>query len=90
MLTIKDGLNLLEANFVNEPSREKTLWTLRKVSTRISLSTPRRLTRKETFCLQWIFCFRNHYPILYPPETECVGPDQSVQTDLDRYITQRP
>ena len=30
---------------------------------------------------------------LYPPETECVEPDQSVRTAqayLDRYITQRP
>ena len=30
---------------------------------------------------------------LYPPETECVGPDQSArsaQADLGQYITQRP
>ena len=44
-----------------------TLWTLRKVSIRISLSMPRRLTWKGSFRLLWIFCFRNHFSIpLYP------------------------
>ena len=48
---------------IYEPFRDKTLWTLRKVSTRISLSIPHRLTRIDTFCLLWIFRFRNHYSI---------------------------
>ena len=39
----------------------------RKVSTRISLSMPRRLTRMDTFRLLWIFCFRSHYALpLFP------------------------
>ena len=38
-----------------------TLWTLRKVSTRISISMPRELIRIYTFRLLWIFCFMNHY-----------------------------
>ena len=45
--------------------RKSTLWTLCKVSTRISLSMPHRPTRIYTFRLLWIFCFRNHYSI-YP------------------------
>ena len=44
-----------------------TSWTLRKVSTKISLSMPRRLTRVDTFRLLWIFCFRNHYSISLSP-----------------------
>ena len=38
-----------------------TLWTLRKISTQISLSIPRRLTRVYTSHYLWIFWFRNHY-----------------------------
>ena len=56
-------------------ARKPTLWTLRKVSIRISLSMPRRLTRTDIFRLLWIFCFRNHYYIPLFPGTECVGPD---------------
>ena len=48
---------------MSRPARKPTLWTLRKVSTRISTSMPRRLTRIDTFRLLWIFCFRNHYSI---------------------------
>ena len=44
-------------------ARKPTLWALSKVSTRISLSMPCRLTRIDTFWLLWIFCFRNHYSI---------------------------
>ena len=47
--------------------RIPTLWTLRKVSTRITLSIPRRLTRTETVHLLWIFCFRNHYSVPLSP-----------------------
>ena len=51
-------------------TRKLTLWTLCKVSTRISLSMPHRLIRTDTFRLLWIFCFMNHYSIyLYPPMT---------------------
>ena len=78
---------------MSRPTRKPTLWTLRKVSTRISLSLPRRLIPVDTFRLLWIFCFRNHCIIPISPETECVGPDQSARTaqaDLDRYITERP
>ena len=46
---------------MSRPARKPTLWTLRKVTTRISLSMPRRLTRTSTFRLLWIFNFRNHY-----------------------------
>ena len=50
--------------FVYESSHEKiTLWTLRKVSTRSSISMLRRLTRTDMFRLLWIFCFNNHYSI---------------------------
>ena len=46
---------------MSRSTRKPTLLTPRKVSTRISLSMPRRLTRTDTFRLLWIFCFRNHY-----------------------------
>ena len=48
---------------MSRPARKPTLWTLYKVSTRISLSMLRRLTRTDTFRLLWIFCFRNHYSV---------------------------
>ena len=48
-------------------ARKPTVWIMRKVSTRNSLSLPRRLTRADTFRLLWIFCFRNHYSILLSP-----------------------
>ena len=54
-------------HYMNRPARKPTSLTLRKVSTRISLSMPRRLTRIDTFRLQWIFCFRNHYSIHISP-----------------------
>ena len=47
--------------------RKSTLWTMRKVSTRISLSMPHRPTRIDTFRLLWIFCFRNNYSIHLSP-----------------------
>ena len=43
--------------------KKPTLWTLRKVSTRISLSMPRRLNLTDTFRLLWILFFRNPYSI---------------------------
>ena len=71
--------------------RENQHCGLRKVSIRISLSMPRRLTLTDTFRLMWIFCFRNHYSIyLFPPETECIGLDKPAQADLVRYIRQSP
>ena len=55
------------------PTRKPTLWTLCKVSIRISLSMLRRLTRTDVFCLLWILCFRSHITLyLYLP-TECFG-----------------
>ena len=58
---------------LGHPKRKPTLWNLRKVSTWISLSMPRRLTRTGNFHLLWIFCFRNHYsiPPLYPWDRMC-------------------
>ena len=47
--------------------RKPLVWTLRKVSTRISLSMPQRLNRTDTFRLLWIFCFRNHYSLPLSP-----------------------
>ena len=57
------------------PARKQTLWTLRKVSTRISKSMPPRLIRVDIFRLQWIICSGKIDLYIYPPETECVGPD---------------
>ena len=59
--------------------RKSTLWTLRKVSTRISLSMPHRRTRIYTFRLLWVFCFRNHYSIYSPLDVMC-RPVQSART----------
>ena len=76
---------------MSRPTIIPTLWILRKVSIKISLSIPRKLTCTDTFTLLWISCFRNHY--IFPPETECFGPDKHVRTaqvDLGRYITQSP
>ena len=57
---------------MSRSTRKPTLWNLRKVSTRISLSMPRRLTRTDTFRLLWIFCFRNYYSIpLFPWDEMC-------------------
>ena len=52
---------------MSRPTRKPTLWTLRKISTWISLSMPWRLTRTDTFRLLWIFCFMNHYSIPLSP-----------------------
>ena len=54
---------------MNRPAKKKTLWTLRKVSTRISLSMPCMLTRIDTFRLLWIFVSGIITLYLYPPET---------------------
>ena len=51
---------------MSRSARKPTMWTLRKVSTRISLIMPRRLIREDILCLLWIFCFRNHYSIPLP------------------------
>ena len=48
---------------LSRSTRKAKSWTLRKVSNRISLSKPRRLTRTDTFRFLWLFCFRNHYSI---------------------------
>ena len=45
------------------PSKKTKVSTLRKVSTRISISMPRKLTRTDTVRLLRVFCFRNHYSI---------------------------
>ena len=47
------------------PWANHILWTLRKASTQISLSMPRKLTRIDNFL--WIFFFRNHYSIPLSP-----------------------
>ena len=39
---------------LSRPARKQTLWTLRNVSTHISLRSPRRLIWADTFCLRWI------------------------------------
>ena len=62
------------------PRENATLWALRKVWTRISLSMPRRLTRIDTFQLLWIFCFRNHYSIPLSP-SDGMGLPGSVCAD---------
>ena len=54
---------------MSRSTRKPTLWTLRKVSTRISLSMPRRLTHTYIFRLIWIFFFRTRYSI---PLYKCV------------------
>ena len=51
--------------YMSRSVRKPTLWTLRKVSTRISISMPLTLTRTDLFRLLRIFCFRNLYSI--PP-----------------------
>ena len=71
-------------------TRKLTLW---EVSTRISLSRLRRLTRIDTFRRLWIFCFRNHYSIPLSPREGMCRPglactDWTAQADLGRYITQ--
>ena len=57
-------ITFLEINRTNldmsHPTRKPTLWTLRKLSTRISLSMPRRLSRTDTFRLLSFFYFKNH------------------------------
>ena len=50
--------------YLSSPARKPTLLTLRKVSTRISLSIPRRRTRTDSFHLLLIFYFKNHYSTL--------------------------
>ena len=79
--------------YMSRLARKPTVWTLRKVSSQISLSMPRRLIRIDTFasCVFSVSGLITLY--LYPPDTECVGLDQyarTTQADLSRYITQRP
>ena len=80
---------------MNRSSRKPTLWTLRKVSTRISLSMPRRLTWTDTFRLLWIFCFRNHYSIplsswdgMCRPGLACAGWSGSIHCIIIRLLFQ--
>ena len=62
---------------MSRSARKPTWWTRRKVSTQISLSMLRRLTRTDTFRLLWIF---------YPPETKWVSPEWVHRTHhLGRY-----
>ena len=46
--------------------RKGTLWELRKVSTVVSLRSPRRLTTVETFRYWQIFCVLSDKPIFFP------------------------
>ena len=64
MLKLKQLLKVI--NHFSDMScstRKLTLWTLRKVLTRISLSIHCRLIRTDTFRLLLIFGFMNHYSI---------------------------
>ena len=45
-------------NHMSRPARKSTLWTLRNVSSRISLSLPCRLTRIDTFSPAVDFLFQ--------------------------------
>ena len=54
---------LLFCQQMSRITRTPTLWNLRKVSTQISLSISRRLTRTDTFRLLWLYYFRNHYSL---------------------------
>ena len=65
--------------------RKSTVWTLRKVSTRISLGMPYRRNRIYTFRLLWIFCFSNNYSI-YPPLDGMCRPGQSARTAQDDLV----
>ena len=58
---------LIQTLHLSRTARNPTVWTLRNVSTRISLSIPYRLIRTGTFRLLWIFCIRNHYSIHLSP-----------------------
>ena len=52
---------------MSRAARKPTVWTLRKVLNRISLSMPRRLTRIDAFRLLWIFRFLGIITLyLYP------------------------
>ena len=62
-----------------EPSHEKTN-IVRQVSTRISLSMPRRLTQTDTFRLLWFLSASEIITLyLYPPEKKCVCPDLATR-----------
>ena len=68
------GIALLRHRFYDMSlhPRKSTLWSLRKVSTRMSLSMPRRLTRIENSRQLWIFWFRSQYSIpLFPWDGMC-------------------
>ena len=46
---------------MSRPARKPTVWPLRKVPTRISLSVPRRLTRTDTFSPPVHFLFQETF-----------------------------
>ena len=52
---------------LSRPAGKRTLWTLRKVSIRISPFMPRRLTWTDSLRLLWIFCFMTRYIISLSP-----------------------
>ena len=79
----------LEIGHLSCPAIKQTLPTLRKVSDRISLCIYTAQVYPDIhFSPPVGFLFQE--VLLYTPETECLGPDQFAQADLDRYITQRP
>ena len=67
----------VETGMQPEFNKAKDIWSVKrenqhcgfcvKVSTRISLSMPRKPTRTDTFRLLWIFCFGNHKSIPVSP-----------------------
>ena len=59
--------NLHDPVYISRSTRQPALWTLRKASTRISLSMPCRLNRTDTVRILWIFCLRNHSSIPLSP-----------------------
>ena len=73
---------------MSRPVRKSTLWTLRKVLIRISLSMPRKLTRIENLSPPVYFLFQES--LLYTCTSTPLRRNVSAQTDLGRYITQRP
>ena len=64
---------------MSRPARKPTVCTRRKVSSRISLSMPRRLIRRDTPPVDFLFQESLLYTSI-PAETECVGPYQSTRT----------
>ena len=81
---------------------QPTVRNMRKVSTRISLSMPRRLTWTDIMRLPWIYCFMNHYSIplspwygIYCPRLACAdclgwsGPIRCVEVINIGFLVER-